>query len=235
MKAFLKQGDKQLAKPLRRGRHGLSAERVATSQRVRLLVSMTHCVGTQGYGAVTIENVTTQADVSKKTFYAHFSSKEQCFSEAYKSFSEHLLDSIDTAYRDASGPWFKRYEAGTRAYLATLEDQPVITRALMIEVLAAGSTLLAQRRAVLIRFAQQMHAIHQRAQAEDPAVAPVDPRLFEIAVGGIDELVRNSLGTKEAGPLGDLSTLIVLNFCRLLSKAERSQTEVQQAGRSRRR
>ena len=51
------------------GRHGLSREAVAESQRERLLAAMTVAVGLRGYRDAHITEVVDRAVVSRRTFY----------------------------------------------------------------------------------------------------------------------------------------------------------------------
>lgn len=48
-------------------------------RRAALLDTAALCFGELGYDAVTVETITTRADVSRATFYAYFSSKDEAF------------------------------------------------------------------------------------------------------------------------------------------------------------
>src|ERR671918_46522 len=73
------------------GRHGLSPEQVAASQRSRVLTAMTESVGRHGYHEARVTDVIARAGVSRKTFYEHFGDKEDCFFAAYEQSVGRLL------------------------------------------------------------------------------------------------------------------------------------------------
>ena len=75
---------------LPRGRHRISREDVAESQRRRLLVGVTKALVEEGFARMTVEHVVTNAGVSRKTFYEYFDSREACLLAAYDTASEEL-------------------------------------------------------------------------------------------------------------------------------------------------
>lgn len=208
----------QLLNPLPPGRHGLPRKQVAASQRARLLRAVVDAVGTKGYAATTIAEVTSLADVSKKTFYVYFDDKEECFLAAYDAFAAFVLEEMTAAYRAASGDWRQRYRAAVNTFLALLSAQPARTRALLVEVLAAGPNVLAQRRKVLQRFEDNLRDIHAAARARDPKIADLPPEVFAIAVGGIDELLRTFVIQGRVHDLPTLERTITFNFEWLLGR-----------------
>ena len=77
--------------PLPSGRHSLTRDAVLASQRGRLLDAMAEAVAEHGYGATTIAHVVSRAGVSRKTFYEHFTDKEQCFLALYDAGIAYVL------------------------------------------------------------------------------------------------------------------------------------------------
>src|SRR5688500_10815012 len=68
---------------LPRGRHGLSREEVAESQRERMLRAMAEAVSERGYAKTPVAEVLRRAGVSRETFYQHFANKDACFLDAF--------------------------------------------------------------------------------------------------------------------------------------------------------
>ncbi|HEX5928474.1 MAG TPA: TetR/AcrR family transcriptional regulator [Solirubrobacterales bacterium] len=75
---------------LPRGRHGLPREFVTQNQRDRLAAGTISVVARNGFNESTIAQICAAASVSRRTFYAYFSSKEECFFAAYDSIVGHL-------------------------------------------------------------------------------------------------------------------------------------------------
>jgi AcrR family transcriptional regulator len=133
--------------PLPAGRHSLTREVVLASQRGRLLDAMAQAVAEHGYGATTVAHVVAIAGVSRKTFYEHFSDKEDCFLALYDTGIAYVLRRLAEALRDEtpeSDPE-ARIAAGLRTFLAVLAEEPAFSRAIILEVHGAGAQALARR------------------------------------------------------------------------------------------
>src|SRR5690349_14658926 len=80
------------------GRHGLPREFVAHNQRERLIAGLAEAVAEHGYSGTTIAHITSHAAVSRRTFYEHFASKDECFIAAYDSVMEQLRERVAAAF-----------------------------------------------------------------------------------------------------------------------------------------
>ena len=65
------------------GGHELSQDFIAQHQRERIFRGLAEIVAERGYPAVTVADVVKQARVARNTFYANFSSKQDCFLGAF--------------------------------------------------------------------------------------------------------------------------------------------------------
>jgi AcrR family transcriptional regulator len=189
--------------PLRvlpRGRHAAPREVVAESQRERLLVAMADACATKGYAHVAVADVIERAGVSRRSFYEHFSNKEECFLAAYDAGVAGLLDAIAEAEEAArpAGGLLAAARAGTATYLELLADNPAFARTFLIEVLGAGPAALARRDAVHERFAQRLAEAHAAIAGAAGGLPAPAPYIFRAAVGAIHELVTQRL--LEDGP-----------------------------------
>ena len=84
------------------GRHGLPREFVVHNQRERLIAGLAEAVAENGYASTTIAHITRHAAVSRRTFYEHFNSKDECFVAAYDTVMAELSERIENA-RTACG------------------------------------------------------------------------------------------------------------------------------------
>lgn len=126
------------------GHHGLTPEEVAASQRTRIIEAMRKAVQEQGYTEASIADVIKRAGVSRKTFYAQFADKEDCFVEIYDEAIGRLQAVVRDAF-DAQDEWISSLRAGLTALLNGLAYDPAIARLCFVDVLAAGPRA-AQRR-----------------------------------------------------------------------------------------
>jgi AcrR family transcriptional regulator len=160
----------------------------AETHRLRILEGMAGALAEKGYHAATIADIAKRARVSKRTFYEHFADKEACFIACYATASEFLIQTImNTASRDM--PWEKRIRAATHAYLFALESRPELTRALMMDIYAAGPAALKVRRAGQKRFADQLRRLVDAGRKERPGLRKLSPAMAVAVIGGINELV----------------------------------------------
>src|SRR5205085_1313867 len=119
---------------LPRGRHQLTREAVAASQRSRLLDGVAEAVSSKGYAATTIGDVVAAAAVSRRTFYEQFPDIESCFLAAYQAGMELLLDEIRSEVRrHLDADWRTRARISVEAYLRELSARPAAAWAYSIE------------------------------------------------------------------------------------------------------
>ena len=180
------------------GRHGFSPEFVARSQRNRMIDAMAHAVAEKGYEATTVADVLERAGVSRRTFYLHFTDKEECFLACYDMVFGALLDEAVRAY-ESRRRWPDRISAGIETLLVQLAAEPAYARAAIVEVLAAGPAAIARRDAALQAFGR----FFDPAGPEVPAhgVAPI---VAEATVGGIYEVIYRRIVTEGPGRLPEL-------------------------------
>src|SRR5437588_4781614 len=169
---------------------GTMQERSAV--RERLLVAMLDAVEKTGYSTATILDVVKHAGVSKRTFYEHFATKEDCFVAAYLFASDEVLKAIERA-ADKERDWSARIDACIETYLRTLEGRRALTRVFLLEIHAAGSAAMRARRDVHGRFAELLRALVNRARRDLPVLKALPPKLAIALVGGINELVLVAL------------------------------------------
>jgi len=196
---------------LKRGRHGLSREQVAASQRQRMLVAILYAVGESGYPGTTVADVVARAAVSRTTFYSQFADKEACFLMAYDYARRHVESELEdaSAERAADMPWRVQVAADIAAYLDVLSSEPAIALALHQEVLAVGSSALNARAQLLAMLAGRVVALNQVARTQDSSLPEVPPEVFALYTGGLDELIRDRLRTAGAEGLRDLAEPLV--------------------------
>jgi AcrR family transcriptional regulator len=158
----------------------------------------------KSYAGVTIADIARAAHVSKRTFYENFPDKNACFVACYEALSGVVLDAIATAMSQKL-PWAKRMSAATKAYLATLESQPALTRTMMMDIYAAGPEALRVRRVVQRRFADNLRRLVDQGRKEHPKMPRLSPSMATAIIGGINELVLVAAEEGRADRLTELS------------------------------
>lgn len=148
---------------LPRGRHRLSRDEVAASQRHRLLVGMADAMADQGYVATSVADVIARAGVSRETFYQQFSSKLDCFMHAFDAAGDALVSTL-AADIERSGDHLSpgaagdpatrvaRFERVFAAYLDALATHSAYARLFLVEAYAAGPEAIKARARVQHRL-----------------------------------------------------------------------------------
>lgn len=177
------------------GRHGLSRDFVAQSQRGRILDALVACIAEQGYPETRVTDLIARSGVSRKTFYEHFSDKEECFLAAYDVAVTMLMTGVTQAY-EAEDEWIDAIRAALRAFLGFLAEHPDLTRLCIVDVHAVGDRALARRDAAVRGFYYFLDAGRGDAPRALPGLTA------EAVTGGMYEIVYGRVlrGTVEELP-----------------------------------
>jgi AcrR family transcriptional regulator len=190
---------------LPRGRHRLTREEVAASQRGRLLFAVAAAVADKGYASTTVADVVERANVSRRTFYEQFGSLEECFLAAFDTAVEIVLGGLAAASADVpEGDWRALLRSDLETYMDVLASEPQFARALHLEVLGAGPAALEQRARIHAIFTERTRRLNALARRADRSLPKLPDELFELHTGGLDELVRECLRTRGPEALPEL-------------------------------
>ncbi|GLW64437.1 hypothetical protein Arub01_26810 [Actinomadura rubrobrunea] len=199
---------------LPRGRHHLTREQVAASQRERLLQSVIEVVGEKGYAASTVADVLKRAHVSRETFYRHFADKRACFLAAYAAAAERMVAVVTAAAGSEDLPPLQRLDRAIGAYLRELAADGARARTFLVEVYALGASSAAARFAVQQRFAELMHSV---MAADERWRRLPDPQFAgRMIVGGVAALVTGKVAAGEHASLPSLRAPILTHVRSLL-------------------
>jgi AcrR family transcriptional regulator len=156
---------------------------VVENQRRRLIEAVPAAVREKGFAALTVEDISTGAGVSRRTFYENFRDVGDCFVASYRHHGDELLSIVGGAAAAASD-WQERARLALLALLRYLSDRPDVAHMAVIEVLAAGPAALAERdRAVTLLTS----LIGDEALAVAPNPAP--RMLLDVIAGAILQLI----------------------------------------------
>jgi AcrR family transcriptional regulator len=133
------------------GRHGLSREFVTRNQRDRLAAAIIACVAEHGYHQTTITQIAAAAGLSRRTFYGYFSSKDECFVDAYELIADHLAEVLKEAGEGQRG-FAAKVRAQLAALLETYAANPDLVRFSLVAPAAAGGEFTERYRAFLERL-----------------------------------------------------------------------------------
>jgi AcrR family transcriptional regulator len=181
------------------GRHGLSRDFVAKNQRGRLTAGIIATVAERGYHDTTITQIAAAAGVSRRTFYTYFSSKQECFFDAYNQIGAHLHQAATeeaAAYTD----WPDRVRARIRADLEVFGANPDLVRFYLMEPPRAGDEIAAYHREGTMRALVELTADCPPLPA---ARRPSDAAKYAV-MGGVAALIVSKVNSGEGASLPEL-------------------------------
>jgi AcrR family transcriptional regulator len=126
-------------------------QQVSAEQRGALALAMIDAVAEKGYGKTTVADVISHAGVSRKTFYQHFSNKQECFLTTYDQIAARAIRRVEQAYQQGDG-WPGRVEAAIRALFEAAIENPGAVRLVLLEINALGPAGIERRERSIVRY-----------------------------------------------------------------------------------
>ncbi len=167
-----------------------------TDFRRRLLDGLAASIAGRGYRESTVADIVRCARTSKRTFYDHFDSKEQCFVELLTANNADLIDAVRAAV-DPDAPWPEQVRAAVVAYLRTIEAQPAITLAWIRELPALGESARPMLRLGFTRLTEMIVELTGTPAFRRAGLEPLSPAAAVILVGGLRELTAQTVENGE--------------------------------------
>jgi AcrR family transcriptional regulator len=190
------------------GRHGLPREFVVHNQRERLIAGLAEAVAEKGFAGTTITDITRAASVSRRTFYEHFESKDDCFLAAYDVVLEQLRERIIAA-TETEDEWPRKVRAGIAALLDFFAAEPALARLGMVESFVAGSQIAARHREAIESFIPLLR-LGRAGLVDDDHLERLPDTTEDAIVGGMALLIARRVSAGRAEQLPDLLPDLVL-------------------------
>jgi AcrR family transcriptional regulator len=176
--------------------------RVELTQRERIIRAVAQLVAEDGYGKLSVPDISARAGVSNQRFYAEFSGKEEATLASFDALIEPTLSRIGSTYAEGSG-WRERVASALGAMLESLAAQP-----LLVEL--AFRALPLSGRAGLDRIDKVMDRLG--AMLADPSLPdppPASAIVTAATVGGIWGMIRSEALAGRGGELAALHRELV--------------------------
>jgi AcrR family transcriptional regulator len=157
------------------------------SKRQQILTGMLEAVGDVGYDRTSVRTVLDRTGLYRQAFYDNFTSKQDCYLQAY----DERLTRIEAEMRAAAcqeEAWRGQLRSGLGALLDSIDAEPKVARALVVEVHPAGEEAVAKHTAALARS----HAFLDRARDDPEATAQAAPAITSEAIASGIHVVLHS-------------------------------------------
>jgi AcrR family transcriptional regulator len=163
-----------------------------------------------GYEKATVQEVLDRSGISRERFHRDFGGKEECFARAYEMAVDRLEGELLEACEGAAS-WRAGFRAALARLLRTVAEQPLLAKALLVEVRAARGRAWEIHQRATERLARLVDDAR-----EEPGVRPATRLTAQFVVGAIEETICVEIGAGRAAKverlLPDLCHLAVLQY-----------------------
>ena len=157
---------------------------------------------------MTVADLIAHAGVGRKSFYALFTDKLDCYVQAFTINGEFLVSVTAEPMQRLEDP-LEGLREGFRQYLRTMHVGPVYARAFLFESLRAGPAALAERRRIHGLFERLFSSQYDTIRAGQPRLPELPTSVFVAMVAAVNELVFRELEEHQPPDIGGLEAHVL--------------------------
>jgi AcrR family transcriptional regulator len=177
---------------------------VAHHQRQRILNGAARVFAERGYRQASVADIVKAAAIARARFYENFSSKEDCFFALYDSATSDALDTVAKACEGSIESFPERVGAAIDALLTTIDADPDLARACIVEGPAVGPPINSRFEELIDDFATLL-----RSGRGDIGSRELPGTVEETVVGGLYWLLYYALLEKRPKRIKRLRSQLV--------------------------
>ncbi|OBF25368.1 TetR/AcrR family transcriptional regulator [Mycobacterium sp. ACS4331] len=160
--------------------------------RARLFRGLVASINERDYRETTVADIVRHAKTSKRTFYAHFASKDDCLLELLDDDNIRTIAAIRAAV-DPEADWRTQIAQAIDAYVSAIEAHPAITLAWIREFPALGQAARPVQRRGMGRFIDLLIDITSGPGFRNAGLPTVPRQTALILLGGLRELTAHTM------------------------------------------
>jgi len=184
--------------------------------RRRLLDGLAGSITEAGFRDTTVAEIVRRARTSRRTFYEHFSSREECLiallAEANRSMIQQISDAVDPG-----APWKVQVRQAIETWIACAESEPAITVSWIRDVPALGAPARNLQRDAMEGFIAMTQRLTDTPALRAAGISPPSRQTAIILLGGLRELIATTV--EDGGRAGDVTEVAVRASIALLGPA----------------
>lgn len=169
--------------------------------RERLLLGLAASIADRGFAATTIADIVREAQTSRRTFYAEFATREDCYVQLLRLTNETLAQRISDGV-DPDAPWDAQVRQAVDAYVDTASTERHLTLSWIRELPALGSRGHDVQKDATDTMVDLVVVLTRGQAFADAGIPPLTIPQARLLIGGIRELTARTLEDDE-----DLVTL----------------------------
>lgn len=164
----------------------------AADPRERLLAGLAAALRERPYQELTVADVVRHARTSRRTFYEHFTGKQDCLIAFLAEDTEQSVARIAAAV-DPHSPWQAQVRQAIEAWIGGVTDDPVVRLCWIRVVPSLGDAARPLLRRAMTAYANLIGALAESPQLASTGVTPPSPRETIMLLGGLKELIATAV------------------------------------------
>jgi AcrR family transcriptional regulator len=169
--------------------------------RQRLLDALAESIAEDGYQKTTVGDIVRRARTSRRTFYEHFTSKEECLVALLTEINAEQIAQIYAAV-DRDAPWQSQVRQAVEAWISSAESRAPITLSWIRDVPSLGDAARRLQRDVMENFIVLVQTLSDTEELRAAGVKPVSRPRAIMLIGGLRELT--AITVESGGRLSDV-------------------------------
>jgi AcrR family transcriptional regulator len=161
-------------------------------RRRRLLDGMSAALREKPYAEVTVSDVVRHARTSRRTFYEHFASKQDCLIAVFKDSNERVIDRIAEAV-DPHAPWATQIRQAIETWLTGVDEDREVTLSWIRVIPSLGDEARSLLRETMAAFAELIHRLSDTPELAAAGISPPSAEESVILLGGLRELIATTV------------------------------------------
>jgi AcrR family transcriptional regulator len=170
--------------------------------RQRLVDGLAASIRERGYRESTIADIVRHARTSRRTFYAEFASKDECYVALLHTANEKMRRRIETAV-DAEAPWQSQVRQAVEAYIDAVAADPAIMHSWIRELPALGTVARTVQREAIDEMTELLLRLSDTEVFRRSGAGPLSRPLALLLLGGIRELTATTV--EDGGEVRELT------------------------------
>jgi AcrR family transcriptional regulator len=179
---------------------------VHADQRRRLLDGMADAIRQRGYAETTVADVVRVARTSRRTFYAHFTDRQECLVALLRESNQRTIARIRGAV-DPGATWDAQIRQAIEAWIAAVQIDPPITLSWIRDVPALGSRARQLQRETMEAFIALIQQLTDTASLRAAGVRSPTHQSATVLLGGLRELIATTV--EDGGDVNDIAEAAV--------------------------
>ncbi|HYC82873.1 MAG TPA: TetR/AcrR family transcriptional regulator [Solirubrobacterales bacterium] len=162
------------------------------ASRRRLLDGLAQAIREKGLKQTNVADIVRNARMSKRTFYECFSEKEECLAALAEDWIESLHRMVEAAV-DVEAPWDVQVDAVIDAFIAAVNRDPALARALTRELPVLSGPRYALWEKDVDLYAELYMELSRGPMMRQAGIQPLSADKAIILIGGLAELIDRYL------------------------------------------